>query len=75
MPAEVVGSRFLECHGEDSGTKESPQILQGRVRVRQTLEVQFARSFSLSLLERRPVPGTGGDILSIYAVVRDARFG
>ena len=27
------------------------------------------------LLERRPVPGTGGDIPSVHEVVRDARFG
>ena len=50
--------------------QESPQILQGRVRtacVRRwsaILACSLVRSFSVCLLERRPVLGTGGDILS-----------
>ena len=49
---------------------ESHLVLQGRVK-RHTFA---ARAFSLSLLDRRPVHGTGADIPSVHEVLRDARF-
>ena len=61
--------------------QESPQILQGRVRTpyvrrwKVILACSLARSLSVSLLERRPVPGTGGDILSAHEVVRTPGLG
>ena len=61
--------------------EEHPRILQGRVRdacVRRwsaLLACCLPRSLAVSLLERRAVPGTAGDIPSVHEVVRDARFG
>ena len=86
LAAEVGGrwsqetADFLNAMAK-TRAQESPQILQGRVRtavVRRwsaILACSLARSLLLSLLERRPVPGTGGDIPSVHEVVRDARFG
>ena len=59
---------------------ESPLVLQGRVqaayirRWSAVLACSAARAFSLSLLDRRPVHGTGADIPSVHEVLRDARF-
>ena len=59
----------------------SPFILQGRVhaalirRWSAMLACSAARAFAVSLLDRRPVPVTGGVIPSVHEVLRDARFG
>ena len=86
LAAEVGGrwsqetADFLNAMAK-AKAEEHPRILQGRVRdacVRQwsaLLACCLARSLAVSLLERRPVPGTGGDIPSVHEVVRDARFG
>ena len=86
LAAEVGGrwsqetADFLNAMAK-TRAQESPQILQGRVRTALVtrwsaiLACSLARSLSLSLLERRPVPGTGGDIPSVHEVLRDARFG
>ena len=61
--------------------ESSPFILQGRVqaalirRWSAMLACSAARAFAVSLLDRRPVPGTGGVIPSVLEVLRDARFG
>ena len=39
------------------------------------LACSAVRAFAVSLLDRRPVPGTGGVIPSVHEVLRDARFG
>ena len=60
--------------------QESPQLLQGRVsaayirRWSALLACSLARSFTLSLLEQRPVPSVGADIPSVHEVLREARF-
>ena len=54
--------------------------IQGRVegawlrRWSATLACSAARSFAVSLLDRRPVPGTCDAILSAHEVMRDDRF-
>ena len=58
---------------------ELPFVLQGRVqadtrRWSAVLACAAARAFSLSLLDRRPVHGTGADIPTVREVLRDARF-
>ena len=61
--------------------ESSPFILQGRVqaalirRWSAMLACSAARAFAVSLLDRRPVPGTGGVIWSVHEVLRGARFG
>ena len=60
--------------------QESPQLLQGRVsaayirRWSALLACSLVRSFTLSLLEQRPVPSVGADIPSVHEVLREARF-
>ena len=61
--------------------ESSPFILQGRVqaafirRWSAMLTCSAAQALAVSLLDRRPVPGTGGVIPSVHEVLRDARFG
>ena len=60
--------------------QESPQLLQGRVtaayirRWSASLACSLARSFTLSLLEQRPVPSVGVDVPSVHEVLREASF-
>ena len=80
MAAEVGGrwsqetADFLNAMAK-AKAEEHPRILQGRVRdacVRRwsaLLACCLARSLAVSLLERRPVPGTGGDVPSVHEVV------
>ena len=55
-------------------------MLQGRVQAAHirrwsaVLACSAARAFSLSLLDRHPVHGTGADIPSVHEVLRDAHF-
>ena len=69
--------RFPQRHGQGEGGRTPADLAgQGPRRVRQTVEWPCWRvAWPGSLLERRPVPGTGGDIPSVHEVVRDARFG
>ena len=60
--------------------KPLSRLLQGRVeaaylrRWSAVLACSVARAISLSLLDRRPVHGTGADIPSVHEVLRDAFF-
>ena len=61
-------------------TQAAPLILQGRLqtaylrRWSSLLACSLTRAFAVSLLERRPVPGTGQDVPPLDVVLRDARF-
>ena len=85
MAAEVRGrwsvetAQFLSALAK-AKAQSAPHLLQGRVeaawlrRWSATLACSAARSFAVSLLDRRPVPGTGDAIPSTREVVRDDRF-
>ena len=85
LAAEVGGRWSVETAQFLSGlarakAQSAPLLLQGRVeaawlrRWSATLACSAARSFAVSLLDRRPVPGTGDAIPSTHEVMRDDRF-
>ena len=67
-----------EVGGRWSKETESPQLLQNRVTAAyiswSALLACIARSFTLSLLEQRPVSNVGADVPSEHEVLREARF-
>ena len=85
LAAEVGGrlsvetAQFLSALAK-AKAQSAPHLLQGRVeaawlrRWSATLACSAARSFAVSLLDRRPVPGTGDAIPSAHEVMRDDRF-
>ena len=68
-----------ECFGGGTVTV-SPLILQGRAKAAwlrrwsAMLACSAARAFAVSLLDRRNVPGVGGDHPSVHEVLREDRF-
>ena len=85
LAAEVEGrwsgetAQFLQGLAK-ARAQSVPWILQERVEaawIRRwscILACSAARAFATSLLERRPTPGTGGEVPSVNKVLRDARF-
>ena len=80
LAAEVGGrwsvetAQFLSALAK-AKAQSAPHLLQGRVRRwSATLAYSAARSFAVSLLDRRPVPGTGDAIPSAHEVMGDDRF-
>ena len=86
MPAAEVGGRWSSeiaeflCALAAARGKSEPLILQGRVKAAwlrrwsAMLVCSAARSFSITLLDRRPVPGTGAHAPSAQELLRDDRF-
>ena len=84
--AAEVGGRFSEeaatfVHAlAKAKSRSQPPILRGRVRAAFSrrwegiLVCTAAKSFAVSLLDRRPACNTGMDPPSVYEVVRDSRF-
>ena len=85
LAAEVGGrwkvetAQFLSALAK-AKAQVAPHLLQGRVeaawlrRWSATLACSAARSFAVSLLDQRPVPGTCDAIPSAHEVMRDDRF-
>ena len=66
--------------GKGRSSQCEPLVLRGRVeaayirRWSAVLACSAAQAFSMSLLDRRRVRGTGGDVLSMHEVLQDAWF-
>ena len=85
LAAEVGGrwsnetAQFLNALAE-ARSQSVPHILQGRAKAAwlrrwsAMLAGSAARAFAVSLLDRHPVPGVGGDPPSVHEVLREDRF-